>query len=303
MQQIRKNAYAKINAYLEVTARREDGYHTILSHMQAITLNDTLTLVWNEQKDEPLTLRLTVSDASVPCDESNLVCRAVRAFALAAQERGLPFGGALDIRLDKNIPMAAGLAGGSADAAAALHGANELLGNPFTAQELCEIAVKLGADIPFCVRSIEYSAMTARGIGDELTAAPSIPSSAWLVVACHGEGVSTPWAYRKLDEIGLPDEKASERQYAAYLSALEQGDLAALAECAHNCFERGVMPEREAVGALMKQMTDAGAVFARMSGSGPSVAGFFEDERSALACECKLREQGIRAYACQGLKI
>ena len=303
MQTIRKHAYAKINAYLEVTGRREDGYHTILSHMQAVTLHDTLTISWNGQEASPLTLRLTVSDPSVPCDESNLVCRAVRAYAEMAQARGLTLGGTLDLHLEKHIPMAAGLAGGSADAAAALRGVNELLGAPFGTQELCDIAVRLGADIPFCVRSTERSAMTARGIGEVLTDAPSIPTDAWLVIACHGEGVSTPWAYRRLDEIGLPDTEVTERQYAAYLAALQQGDITALAAHAHNCFEQVVMPEREAVGMLMQRMAEQGAVFTRMSGSGPSVVGFFADESSALACELALGERGIRAYACQILKI
>lgn len=301
MQQICKRAYAKINAYLEVTGRREDGYHTILSHMQAVTLHDVLTLTWNEHSDEPLSLELTVSDPSVPCDESNLICRAVRAFARAATQRGLILGGVLDVHLEKNIPMAAGLAGGSADAAAALRGVNELLGEPFTTQELCEIAVTLGADIPFCVRSKECGAMTARGIGDVLTAAPPIPADVWLVIACHGEGVSTPWAYRKLDELGIPDERVTECRYADYLAILGKGDLDALAAQTHNCFEQVVMPEREAVGVLMRQMTEQGAVFARMSGSGPSVVGFFTDDMAACECARALSERGIRAYACRPL--
>jgi 4-diphosphocytidyl-2-C-methyl-D-erythritol kinase len=209
--------------------------------------------------------------------------------------------GLLTVHLQKNIPMAAGLAGGSADAAACLHGLNELLGKPFTTQNLCDIGARLGADIPFCVRSTTCSAMTARGIGELLTPAFALSSNIYLVIACHGEGVSTPWAYRRLDELGTPDEQETERQYADYLSALKTGDLAALARHTHNCFERVVMPEREAVPMLMAEMTRQGAVFARMSGSGPSVVGFFDEQATAEQCGRALRQKGICAHVCRPL--
>ena len=296
-------AYAKINPYLAVTGRREDGYHTILSHMQAVSLCDELSLAWTAAADAPFSVRLTCSDAALACDDSNLVCRAAKALAIAAEQKGCAVGGELTVHLQKNIPMAAGLAGGSADAAATLRAFNALLGHPLDTDELCEIAVLLGADIPFCIRCIEHGAMTARGIGEVLTSAPTLPSSAHLVIACHGEGVSTPWAYRKLDELGMPDADTTERTCADFLAALERGDLAALASHSHNCFERVVLPEREAVGMLMNAMTTYGAVFARMSGSGPSVVGYFDSECAAKDCARQLAQQGVRAYCCQPMSL
>lgn len=292
-------AYAKINPYLAVTGRSEDGYHTILSHMQAVSLCDELSIAWTAAADAPFSIRMTCSDASLACDDTNLVCRAAKALAIAAEQKGCAVGGELSVHLQKNIPMAAGLAGGSADAAATLRAFNALLGHPLDTDEMCEIAVRLGADIPFCVRCTEHGAMTARGIGEVLTYAPTLPSSAHLVIACHGEGVSTPWAYRKLDELGTPDADTTERAYADFLAALEHGDLAAPAVHSHNCFERAVLPEREAVGMLMETMTACGAVFARMSGSGPSVVGYFDGECAAQHCARQLTQRGIRAYCCQ----
>ncbi len=301
MPTLKLNAYAKINAYLEVTGRREDGYHTILSHMQAVTLHDVLALTYERAADEPFSVTLTTSDPSLTCDGTNLVCRAADAFVETARSRGVCIKGNLTVQLQKNIPVAAGLAGGSADAAATLRGMNELLGKPLTTQELCDIGARLGADIPFCIRAVQCSAMTARGIGELLCPAPTLPSKAYLVIACHGEGVSTPWAYRRLDELGVPDEQETERQYTAYLSALETGDLAALAACTHNCFERVVMSERVAVPMLMSEMVRHGAVVARMSGSGPSVVGFFDEQAAAEQCNRALSQKGIRAHVCRPL--
>lgn len=301
MQTVIRNAYAKINAYLEVTGRREDGYHTILSHMQAVTLHDVLTMTWQADTAAPFSIRLTASDASLACDGTNLVCRAANALIRAAEQRGTNTSGILTAHLQKNIPMAAGLAGGSADAAACLHGLNELLGSPFTVQQLSDIGATLGADIPFCVQSTACGAMTARGIGELLTPASALPSNIYLVIACYGEGVSTPWAYRRLDELGVPDEQETERQYAAYLSALKTGNLVTLASHTHNCFEQVVMPEREAVPMLMDEMVRQGAIFARMSGSGPSVVGFFDELTAAEDCRSALSQRGICAHVCRPL--
>ena len=298
---LRVNAYAKINAYLDVTGRRDDGYHTILSHMQAVTLADVLTLCWEPTHGIPFSAALTCSDAALSVGEDNLVCRAALALAARAKTRGVNTDGRLSVVLQKNIPMAAGLAGGSADAAATLRGLNELLGQPFSTDELCEVAVGLGADVPFCVRCTEHAAMTARGIGEVLTVAQPLPTHAHLVVACHGEGVSTPWAYRRLDEGGTLDGKTAERKYLEFLNAVSSGNLAAIGEKSYNCFEDVVLPEREAVSMLMQGMRRQGATFVRMSGSGPSVVGYFEHGADALACVARLQRDGIRAVACEPL--
>ena len=297
---VQVQAYAKINAYLDVTGRREDGYHTIVSHMQAVTLCDRLTLVWHPL-DGALSVVLSCNEPSLSVGEDNLVCRAARALATRAAECGVAVGGELCIQLEKNIPMAAGLAGGSADAAATLRGFNELLGSPFSTDELCEIAVRLGADVPFCVRCVEQPAMTARGIGEMLTPAMPLPKGTHLVIACHGEGVSTPWAYRRLDEMGLTDAQACERAYAAFLTALASENVGAIAAASRNDFTRVVAPEREAVAKLILSMEECGAAFARMSGSGPSVVGYFEDGERARACAKQLLDAGVTAHVCRPL--
>lgn len=296
---IRVEAPAKINAYLEITGRRPDGYHTILTHMQAVTLCDVLTLAWRPWAHAAFSVELTCTAASLGTGEDNLVCRAARALADCAKARGCAVGGVLSVHLEKNIPMAAGLAGGSADAAATLRACNELLAAGLSTDELCEIAVTLGADIPFCVRCTEQAAMTAGGIGEVLTPAPTLPGQAYLVIACHGEGVSTPWAYRMLDEHACPDAEQTERRYEAFLAAVESGSLTALSSHAYNCFETVVLPERGAVAMLMQEMTQAGATFARMSGSGPSVVGYFDREGEARNCVASLAKKGITAHICR----
>ena len=298
----RMPAYAKINTYLAVTGVRPNGYHTLLSHMQAVSLQDTLTLYWQRGEGDRIEIRLSCDRPDVPTDEHNLICRAARALFEALADTGRAHSGSLEVHLEKRIPMAAGLGGGSADAAATLCGLNDLLGHPFSTDALCEIGVKLGADIPFCVRSIVGggASMTARGIGEMLETAPGLLPTWHLVVACHGEGVSTPWAYRRLDEEGVVDVNA-EASYHAFLSALISGAPAQIAEASYNCFERVVLPARSAVQDLMDAMTQAGATLVRMSGSGPSVFGVFEWESDAQKCLEALKQKGILAHLCRPL--
>ena len=291
-----ERAFAKINPYLSVTGRREDGYHTILSHMQAVTLCDVLDMTWApDEKGTQVTM--TANDPRLPCDDTNLVIRAAKAFLAAVGTRGT-----LTVDLQKRIPMAAGLAGGSADAAATLRGLNALLGHPLSMDQLCTIGAGLGADIPFCVMCTDLPAMKAEGIGEVLTPAHCLPAHTHLVIACEGDGVSTPWAYRRLDEIGLTSCEEAETAYASYEVALVNGELPCIGEAAYNCFEKAVLPERPAARALLAEMAASGAAFARMSGSGPSVVGYFEDEDTALSCVEKLAEKGIVAHLCRPLK-
>ena len=203
-QTIQMKAHAKINTFLEVTGRREDGYHTLISHMQAVTLFDTLNLTWSERLLQHPVIEIACDRTELPCDSSNLIYRATNTLLLALENAGIAVGGRWSFSLEKRIPMAAGLAGGSADAAAALRMVNQLLGAPMTTEQLCEVGATIGADVPFCLRCNE-GAMTARGIGEQLARTPDLPRQAWLVIVCHGEGVSTPWAFRRLDEVGLPD--------------------------------------------------------------------------------------------------
>ena len=298
----RVSAYAKINTYLAVTGTRPDGYHTLLSHMQAVSLRDTLELQWQSGEGNEIDLHLHCDQPDVPTDASNLICRAARAFFEVLADKGSVHGGSLDVHLEKRIPMAAGLGGGSADAAATLCGLNDLLDRPLCTDRLCEIGVKLGADVPFCIRSVagEATSMTARGIGEELEVAPGLLPAWHLVIACHGEGVSTPWAYRRLDEEGISDAHA-EQAYQVFLSAMREGKTAQIAKASYNCFESVVLLERPAAQGLMDAMKQAGASLVRMSGSGPSVFGLFESKGDAKKCVETLHQKGIEAHLCHPL--
>ena len=296
IESVTRHAYAKINTFLAVTGRLDSGYHTVLSHMQAVSLCDTLRMTW-QAGDGQANVTLHCDDGTLACDGSNLICRA--AHAIFAALSPCPCGH-LEIFLQKRIPVASGLAGGSADAAATLLGVNELLGFPLTLEELCDIGKRLGADIPFCLRA-EQGAMTARGIGERLQTAFSLPSSLYLVVARCGEGVYTPLAYRRLDECGLDDGDTAERRYADLLAALRDKDIEALAALSYNCFEQVVLPTRPDVRALKQCIWNSGAAFALMSGSGPAVVGYFENGADAKACVKSLREQGIIAHLCQAI--
>ena len=295
-------AYAKINTYLAVTGVRSDGYHTLLSHMQALTLSDTLTIDWQAGEGDGVTVALSCDRPEIPTDESNLITRAARALFSTLAKAGQRHNGRLSVHLEKRIPMAAGLGGGSADAAAALVGLNDCLGKPLDTAALCRLGATLGADIPFCIQSVagESCAATARGIGEILAREEGLLPTLHLVVACHGEGVSTPWAYRRLDECGHADVEA-EVTYGAFLSAMAGGDLSRVAELSYNCFERVVLPERPAARSLMQAMTQEGAVLVRMSGSGPSVFGVFESETAACHCCEALEAQGVTAHLCRPL--
>lgn len=293
-------AHAKINLFLEVTGRRPDGYHTLLSHMQGITLYDELTLTRRMDASVATTFSLSCSDPSLPCDENNLVCRAARVILDELARRGVDATGHWSAVLTKHIPMAAGLAGGSADAAATLKGINQMTGNTLDLAQLCRIGLTIGADVPFCLCA-SRGAMTAQGIGEQLSSAPSLPASAHLVVACHGEGVSTPWAYRRLDELGLSTMKGAQHAYDALIEAMEAGDVYRIGRASYNAFERAILPERPAVAMLMSRMQSAGACFVRMSGSGPSVVGVFDDEPTARACQQQLDKSGVQALYCRPL--
>lgn len=290
-----ERAYAKINPYLAVTGKLDNGYHTILSHMQAITLCDVLDMTW-APGTEAATVTLACDDARLPCDDTNLVVRAAKALLSRVDVRGH-----LTVSLQKRIPMAAGLAGGSADAAATLRGLNTLLGSPLTLAQLCEVGARLGADIPFCLMSEAHPAMRAEGIGEILTPASPLPPHTHLVIACEGEGVSTPWAYRRLDELDLAAKEEAQTAYAAFEDALALGDLSRIGEASHNDFEKVVLPERPVAAGLLDDVKACGATFARMSGSGPSVVGYFEDENTAVSCVQKLAQKGMMAHLCRPL--
>lgn len=279
-------AYAKINLYLDVTAKRPNGYHDLVTVMQSISLCDRLTV--ERTSTEGIFLD---AGGVLPADDSNLVCRAAKAYFARS---GAPFG--VRAELEKHIPMQAGMGGGSADAAAMLKALNTLDGDRFTESELCEIAAGIGADVPFCVVG---GTRLCRGIGEVMEPIENCLQGT-LVVAVGGEGVSTPLAFGELDRRYHDfKERGAQPRPAALLDAMKKGDAIAAAPHFYNMFEEVIEPARPMVTHLKALLRENGAVAAMMSGSGPSVWGLFADAARAEQAKEALLAAGARAYVCE----
>lgn len=304
------SAPAKINLFLDVTGRRSDGYHEISGIMQSVSLSDAVTLEVTEPTGKYLcslnthsagaeSITLTCTNPDLPADSRNLAWRAADKF-FAATGRGCKN---LLIHIAKNIPAAAGMAGGSTDAAAVLTGLNDLFDRPLTTEALCAVGLTLGADVPFCIRG---GAQITEGIGEVLTPITPMPACD-LVVACGGEGVSTPAAYRALDTLYGGFDPAiytpRARELTTLKSSLWQGDLTALCGSVFNLFESVVLPDRPVARQIKETLLSAGALTAMMSGSGPSVFGVFRkgDGNSERAREA-LEALGIPAWVCEPVR-
>lgn len=283
MTTLKLNAPAKINLYLEVISRRLDGYHNIESVMQTVDLFDTLTFTRRERDDRGIILEC--DDKRVPLDEKNLVCRAAKLFF----EHTRTGEADVTVHLEKRIPMAAGLGGGSSDAATTLLALNKLYDSRLSIDELCTLGARIGADVPFCVRQ---GIAVTRGIGEICSPCAPLPDC-FIVIACAGEGVSTPWAYARLDEMYDYDTRAVSSD--KFVGALEGGDITLAASEMTNIFESVVLDERAVARRIRDTLSDVGALKAMMSGSGPSVFGLFADEASALLAVTALKKQGITA--------
>ena len=282
-------AYAKINLYLDVVGKRPNGYHELITLMQSVSLYDTLTV--ERTRKEGVALE---TGGVLPADDSNLICRAARAYFARS---GQPFGVA--VTLDKQIPMQAGMGGGSADAAAMLRALNTLDGERFTTEELCEIGATIGADVPFCVVG---GTCLCRGIGERMEAIENTLGGV-LVTAIAGEGVSTPAAFGELDRRYNDFKEAhGDAVPTALITALRAGDPVTAATGFYNMFEEVIEPIRPMVGELKAVLRRHGAIAAMMSGSGPSVWGLFPDVATAEAAKQALVAMGARAFVCHMCK-
>lgn len=262
--------------------------------MQTVSLFDTLTI---ERSDPPLSRsgrrlrRISVSCSvdELACDESNLCYRAAQEFFSLIGEKSYN----VSIHIEKRIPIAAGLAGGSTDAAATLTGLARLYKPELTADELCWLGRRLGADVPFCVRR---GISVTRGVGEIMTSCPRLPECAFLIV-CEGERVPTPWAYRMVDEsVDLTKRTGGADDFAGLLS---DGDIRRVAEGMRNVFEEAVLPHRERAAGLKCLMEEYGAMRAMMSGSGPSIFGVFRNVSEALAAKERFSADGVEAIVCE----
>ena len=269
-------AYAKLNLSLDVLNKRPDGYHEMKMVMQTVSLRDRLTVETGTGR--PLEMRSNLG--FLPADEHNLAAAAALALC---RETGTDPGG-LSIKLDKSIPVCAGMAGGSADAAAVLRGLNELLGLGLSQTRLEEIGALVGSDVPYCVGG---GTALAEGRGEVLTPLPPLPRC--HVVLCKPAfSVSTPELFRALDGCRIrrrPDT-------AGLTEALAAEDLPGVARRMYNVFE-DVLPQRryQEICAIKNSLIQHGALGASMSGTGPTVFGLFDRQQAAEDAWSALRAQ------------
>ncbi len=268
---IKVKAYAKINLMLDIVATRTDGYHDLFMIMQSIGLYDTITI--SAAKTQNITITCNIND--IPLDERNIAYKAATAFfkTVKIKNKGI------NIDIVKRIPHAAGLAGGSADGAGVLVALNNLFSAGLTDDELCDIGVSIGADIPFCVRG---GTLLAQGIGDVLNKVKPL-RRCHILIAKPDCSVNTAFAYKKFDECGkihTPDK-------LGMLCAMQSRDLIDIASRMENVFEQFIdVPNKVDIKSIMR---DNGAIGVCMSGSGPTVFGIFDDKEKAQIAAEKLK--------------
>ena len=254
---------AKINLTLDILGKRPDGYHEVAMVMQSIGLHDTIEM---DKAKEGIALSINVP--WLRADEKNLAWRAA---ALMQQEYGLP--GGVKMRLTKRIPVAAGLAGGSADAAAVLRGMDQLYELGLSEDKLCELGARLGSDIPFCLRR---GTMLATGRGEVLTRLADMPET-WVVLAKPRISVSTAWAYQNYDEQGAEQHPDNER----IQQEIARGDRKGVAKLLCNVLESVTIKRYAVISRYKELMLEQGAMASMMSGSGPTVFGLVENRGTA----------------------
>lgn len=273
--EIREKAYAKLNISLDVGARRADGYHEMNMVMQSISLCDDLTI----QTTEDGTLRARSNLRFIPSDERNLAVKAARVFLEAAGESGQ----GLRLDLQKRIPVGAGMAGGSSDAAGVLRALNRMYGGRFSCAELEKLAEQVGSDVAFCVAG---GTALARGRGEILEALPPLPDC--RIVVCKPEfSISTPELFRKLDSAPVRHHPDT----AGILEALEQGDLRAVCRRMYNVFEDVGDRRMRMVAEIKSRMLDHGALGAIMTGTGSAVFGIYSEEAAAGSAAAELKQE------------
>ncbi len=272
--QTTETAYAKINYMLHIGGKRDDGFHDILTLMQTVSLTDTIEVAVSAGAGISLSV---IGDAQVPVDSRNLAWRAARIFL----DR-LGSGAHIDIILHKHIPIAGGLAGGSADAAAVLRALNRIYDMPFTTEELMTLAGELGSDIPFCVCG---GLALCAGRGERVKKLDAPEGQRHFLIVNRGEHVSTAEAYALADaRMTIPAPRDTSKDC---LAALE-GDLTGLQAYLYNDFESCILPLCPLVAEAKEDLLRTGAVAVLMSGSGSTVYGVYDNREAARAAQGKL---------------
>lgn len=273
---MRLRALAKINLGLDVLRKREDGYHEVRMVMQTIRMYDQLDITRNIQPG----IHIKTNLPYLPVNENNLVFKAAK---LLMDEFQIQEG--LSIQLKKVIPVSAGMAGGSSDAAAALVGVNKIFALGLSRKELMERGRQIGADVPYCVMR---GTALAEGIGEILTPLPPVPQG-YVLVGKPGVNVSTKFVYGRLDAANLKEHPDID----GMLAALGQKDLRQVADKLGNVLETVTVPEYPVIDEIKKSMVRWGALNALMSGSGPTVFGLFDDREKAEYASEKLKKSRL----------
>ena len=284
---VRVEAPGKVNLFLSVGASGTDGYHQLTTVFQAVRLIETVTARRQSARDRgTVTLTLEEPDADVPTDASNL---AVRAAKLLAETTGVSEG--VDLLLRKRVPVAGGMAGGSADAAATLVACNILWGTGLSLLELSALAARLGADVPF---SLTGATAVGSGRGDRVTPIMTRGAYHW-VFALADEGLSTPAVFRRFDELTGTGAPAVRDVPEALTSALRAGDAPALAASLHNDLQAAALDLRPELAQVIAVAEEAGALRAIVSGSGPTIAALVENPAGAQRVSRALMASGLVA--------
>ena len=273
---MRLRALAKINLGLDILRKREDGYHEVRMIMQTIQMYDVLEM----KRVRKPGISLSVNYSYIPNDERNLVYKAAKLLMDEFQVKG-----GVDIHLEKFIPVAAGMAGGSPDAAAALVGINRLFKLGLSQKELMDRAVNIGADVPYCVMR---GTALAEGIGEKLTSLPGVPMC-YVLIGKPGINVSTKFVYGNLHL----DEVTEHPDIDGMVEAIRNHDLYGITDRMGNVLESVTCPAYPVIDEIKAQMMKNGAVNAMMSGSGPTVFGIFDDPDKAEFARDQLKISGL----------
>lgn len=265
------DAAAKINLMLDILARLDNGYHSLFMLMQSVDLYDTVTV----ETDSSGTIRISSDEEGIPCDKRNIAYKAAEAFF---NFTGIKNEG-ISIQIEKRIPFAAGMAGGSADGAAVIAALNDIYETKLSQQDLCKIGLKVGADVPFCLTG---GTCLAQNVGEILSPLPQL-EDCYIVLAKPERGVSTKEAFEAFDSA----TNVRHLDTCGMLYAASQGDLKEICKRTKNVFEQLIeVPERVPIKSTLNRH---GALAACMSGSGPTVYGIFDDESKAQSAASALK--------------
>ena len=294
MPTVKEKANAKINLYLDVLSKREDGFHDIKTVMHSVAFGDRITV--SAEPAQETTIRLYSNGSRyLPTDSRNLAYRAAELYLSHAAITA-----SVEITLEKRIPIAAGLAGGSSDAAAVLRALNKIYNRLFSIKAMNSLAAELGSDVVYCLYG---KTALCEGRGELITKIHNFPEL-YVVIAVANEHVSTPSAYKRLDELFSDFDgninTGGEEHFEELMKSIEDGEVSP--DGLFNVFERAVLPECKGAALIKSRLIELGAKASMMSGSGPSVFGIFSTYDEARSACAVLRQERFKAYYAKSVR-